>query len=640
MLPADEAHNRPQAQEYSHTKEADQRISNVKMPLIGRKRSLDEAMSTSPQSRLNSKVHESSRKTRREGGPVVISSSASVTTNSIISSNAAAISDTDANESQLLHMDGNITGASETNTNSAAKYHETIESKCSQDSRTYEGRRVISSDIVDSEVSSKINSASFHEELKIHQEYESNQLSSDVNSRKEAGPEPLHMKVDHEGTYTEGTYTELNPSEVDHHLETLSQEMQENHTQVESKAKEGGLSALKMQKKLDKRNDIETIIEHIDRAYQQIAVRALLLWIFMTACSFYLGSRTGNLKVLTGMERKAPMIAAMLMTASVFGTILPHFVLKGKMSSSSGIMSCALAVQCVALLTNLMMICIPTPVFIDPVCGSNVYLLRWCEWTPLAFVMTFLTEACRVETDNVSLKPAETGSLTKSLQVINASEFEDESFPQIEKKGKDFLLPAYQLAWCQGLSTFCGWIFPMCPGIKTWTITMIISFMLYSTMFYRLHYRSESFRLMRKGRTVADNEMYDWAKLSLTLLKTCTFMWTVLVLAYAVYTIGPVLFPESKFLKTTGLGMVCESIIDVLFKSVYLLIILEVHDSIFDRVARAERRLEELRQVSATQSCEDDTFWAPTIKPFKDINREEMSDALNSFQTDDECGLG
>jgi len=188
MSPANEAHNRPQAQEYSHTQEADQRIPNAKMPLIGRKRSLDEAMSTSPQSRLNSKVHESSRKTRREVGPVVISSSASVTTNSTFSSNAAAISDTDANESQPLHMDGNITSAYETKTNSAAKYHETMESKCSQDSRTYEGRRVISSVTVDREVSSKINSASFHEELKIHQEYESNPLSSDVNSGKEAGP--------------------------------------------------------------------------------------------------------------------------------------------------------------------------------------------------------------------------------------------------------------------------------------------------------------------------------------------------------------------------------------------------------------------------------------------------------------------
>jgi hypothetical protein len=44
--------------------------------------------------------------------------------------------------------------------------------------------------------------------------------------------------------------------------------------------------------------------------------------------------------------------------------------------------------------------------------------------------------------------------------------------------------------------------------------------------------------------------------------------------------------------------MMLESSIDVLFKAIYLLIVIDVHDTIFDPSARAERRLEELRQVS------------------------------------------
>jgi hypothetical protein len=75
-------------------------------------------------------------------------------------------------------------------------------------------------------------------------------------------------------------------------------------------------------------------------------------------------------------------------------------------------------------------------------------------------------------------------------------------------------------------------------------------------------------------------------------------MWTVLVIAFCVYTCGPLVLPETSFVNSTGFGMICESIIDVLFKAVYMLIIVDVHDTIFDRSARAERRLEELRQVS------------------------------------------
>jgi hypothetical protein len=32
-------------------------------------------------------------------------------------------------------------------------------------------------------------------------------------------------------------------------------------------------------------------------------------------------------------------------------------------------------------------------VHVDPITGARVFLLRWCEWTPLAGLMTFLAEA-------------------------------------------------------------------------------------------------------------------------------------------------------------------------------------------------------------------------------------------------------
>ena len=32
------------------------------------------------------------------------------------------------------------------------------------------------------------------------------------------------------------------------------------------------------------------------------------------------------------------------------------------------------------------------PVLVDPFTGCRVHLLRWCEWSVLVFVMTFMTE--------------------------------------------------------------------------------------------------------------------------------------------------------------------------------------------------------------------------------------------------------
>ena len=373
--------------------------------------------------------------------------------------------------------------------------------------------------------------------------------------------------------------------------------------------------------KFDVKNKInlESIIERVDRVYRVVALRGAALWFLLVIVSFYIGHRTNSLERLTGIERKAPMVAAMLIGTSVFGTALPLFV-RGKMKNVSGAILCAIVVHCVAFTTDILMANFPTPVFVDPVAGTRIYLLRWCEWTPLAFIMTFLTEACR--NDNNGKKVAEqmrssrltsmlgavhgTDEIIESTAIENDTSTDDsadinigkvESKPKVNKVDET-LIPAYFLAWCQGLSTFCGWIFPFCPGPFSWTFFMVISCLLYLVMFHRLYHRKKAFKSMNEGSTIAEQELYHWARLSLGLLKTCTFMWTVLVVAYFIYTIGPMILPESSLVNATGFGMICESIIDVLFKSVYMLIIVDVHDTIFDKGARAERRLEELRQVS------------------------------------------
>lgn len=371
--------------------------------------------------------------------------------------------------------------------------------------------------------------------------------------------------------------------------------------------------------------DIESIIELTNLTYHKVAFRCTVLWVFLMCLSYYIGYKTDSLVSLTGVERKAPMVAAMLIGTSVFGTALPLFI-RGKMKNISGVLVCAIVVHCVAFATDLLMANFPTPGFLDPVSGTKVYLLRWCEWTPLAFLMTFLTESCRINDGEKAVDHRRTNGVTAMLSAVGRNGdlglgrstankndrngapngyhgSDDNSFDSNATETKtdrntETLMPGYFLSWCQGLSTFCGWLFPFCPGPISWTITLIVSCNLYAMMFHRLHRRKLAFKTMQSGSTIAEQEMYHWARLSLGLLTACTAMWTVLVIAFCVYTCGPLVLPETSFVNATGFGMICESIIDVLFKAVYMLIIVDVHDTIFDRSARAERRLEELRQVS------------------------------------------
>jgi hypothetical protein len=276
----------------------------------------------------------------------------------------------------------------------------------------------------------------------------------------------------------------------------------------------------------------------------------------------------------------------------------------------SGVIVCAIVVQSIALLTDMAMAFLPTPVFIDPITGTNAYLLRYCEWTPLSFTMAFLTESCRMDThrhDDESIDKKRSGRISfimdaMSMKVDGNVHYEAlmgvESQEDLRKRVQKLLEPAYYLAITQGLSTFCGWVFPMCSSIYSWTLCMVISCALFSVLWKRLFTRTAEFQKLQMGNTLSEREMYKWSKLSLGLLKTCTYVWSVLVMVFFLCSFGPHLFANSLLFRVPGLSMMLESTLDVLFKAIYLLIVIDVHDTIFDSKARTERRLEELRQVS------------------------------------------
>mmetsp|Transcript_3353 Transcript_3353/g.6269 ORF Transcript_3353/g.6269 Transcript_3353/m.6269 type:complete len:1165 (-) Transcript_3353:172-3666(-) len=370
----------------------------------------------------------------------------------------------------------------------------------------------------------------------------------------------------------------------------------------------------------------DEFIAEVDKHYMRVCILAVLTWLFLVIISFLIGKKYNRIVKLSGIEQKAPMVASMLLAMSLISCVLPLLV-SGNKRCMSGVIVCAIVVQSIALLTDMAMAFFPTPVFIDPITGTNAYLLRYCEWTPLSFTMAFLTESCRMDThrhddDDDDDKMTNSGDKAKRSRSGRISFIVDamstnvdrnrngngkshpyealmdvESEEDLRKRVQKLLQPAYYLAITQGLSTFCGWVFPMCSNIYSWTTCMIISCVLFSVLWKRLFARTAEFQKLQMGSTLSEREMYKWSKLSLGLLKTCTYVWSVLVVVFFLCSFGPHLFDHSVLFRVPGLSMMLESTLDVLFKAIYLLIVIDVHDTIFDSNARTERRLEELRQM-------------------------------------------
>ncbi len=224
--------------------------------------------------------------------------------------------------------------------------------------------------------------------------------------------------------------------------------------------------------------------------------------------------------------------------------------------------------------------------------------------------MTFMTEVCQNETQTqvqqtttattTSTSHTQTGSNTNvtSPNVKESTNNTNAKAKSVASSMRSFdISSAYSLALCQALSTFCGYLFPHITSLPLWIFTMIISCLLFLVLYYRLYKRYKSFQFMTMGSSIGEQEMYHWSRLSLGLLATCTALWTFLVFTYFVYSFGPVILTQHKFLAARGFVMVCECSIDVLFKSIYMLLIVDIHNGIFDPNHRAQRRLEELREM-------------------------------------------
>ena len=324
-------------------------------------------------------------------------------------------------------------------------------------------------------------------------------------------------------------------------------------------------------------------VAKVDALLFQASAYATFAWIGLIVFAYWI-TPPEQIEWLEGTERNAALVELSILSTAVTMKYGPLFwemnlfgstpTLKSRHRRSvvgslriSGILAGGLVVQLIAVATMIIMVSFPVPVFVDPILKSRVHLLRWCEWTPLAGLMTLMTEC------------------------IDAPEYDGKKLTQPWKK--KILVSSYE-----SLSTLCGFIFPFCDNLIVWSVLMFISCALYSTIIFRYFEKRRSFRTAKRGRSVDEIELYDRARMSLSLHGMCCAAWTGITLMYFITSAGHFFVPPAWALfHDPAATMIGECFMDLVAKILYMALILEAHVAAFDEAKRANRRLAELRNT-------------------------------------------
>ncbi|CAB9502488.1 expressed unknown protein [Seminavis robusta] len=311
----------------------------------------------------------------------------------------------------------------------------------------------------------------------------------------------------------------------------------------------------------------------------------IIIWLFLLF-NVYLLAPEDSYEYLTGMERQAGWTIVILLFATNTTRIIPlAFQKNGFQFLKSGIMVGSFTVQFIALVSNWIMVVFKTPVMIDPYTGMRIHLFRFAVWTPLSFLMTFLTEA-------IDLNWQSKASVHQS-----------------------FHQHSYQVAWWHAsfmaLSTVCGGIFPFCKNPFIWWEVMIISWILFATIYLRFYQRYVRAKVLKeqqqhqlptkskqtRGPNFLLNEAVDRSRMSFQLICLCTCTWTLIALTFTLACFLPEWVPKDSFWASPELPLVVGTMLESVSKVYYLTMQLHVYDKVFDESARSARRLEEMRTL-------------------------------------------
>ena len=261
-------------------------------------------------------------------------------------------------------------------------------------------------------------------------------------------------------------------------------------------------------------------------------------WLLTTCLSLSLAPAS-SFRSLGETESQVVFIAVTLQIGN-----LCQDLMKGQLSESYEITStkrCILLTKVLSLLSNLIFLIMPTPHVSDPMTGRAQALVRWCEWTVLAFMMTFVVEA------------------------IDSSD------------------PATALATgaAQSISTLCGLFLPAASALPpvwglpvAWGGLLVVSFLLYFVLFARLAAKHRKLQRMRASLPPTCYPLVR-AELGMRLFWAMMFTWTGLT---AVWTADAI---AGKFVArgATSWAFIADCAIDCIAKALYTTAIVEQADT-------------------------------------------------------------
>jgi hypothetical protein len=317
----------------------------------------------------------------------------------------------------------------------------------------------------------------------------------------------------------------------------------------------------------------------VGKIFRHGALVGFLIWILNVFVVFRY-SPAETYEAPHGIEQNAHIISCILLLVTNGSRILPLAIRDSNLDfAKSGVLVGTFAVQCIALISNILLSFFPTPVLIDEISGLRVHLLRWAEWIPLAFLMTFLT-------DNIDapLKP-------------------------------DSSKPKFMLAICLALSTAAGAVFPFCPNLTSWLIVFTVAWLLFCNLYVKFYTQAKRYYALKSARphqresSAFKEECYELARSSFVLTGACTTTWTMLAVAFSFTCLAPAYAPPGSIFASPALSVVITSIFEVASKIWYLSALVEAYDKVFDESTRAVRQLEELRNfMSAVWESSSDVI--------------------------------
>ena len=305
-------------------------------------------------------------------------------------------------------------------------------------------------------------------------------------------------------------------------------------------------------------HDVE--VKRLGAFLNQGAFAGFIIWITLVFVVFY-ASPPESYEYLEGHELKANLLLFVLLFVTNGSRLLPLFFKEHSQFMNTGAMTGSFTIQGIALASCGIMICLPTPVLMDTITNRRVHLMRWVEWIPLAFLMTFLTEAIDMPNHDQAVEVA------------------------------------WGHAWALAFSTMAGIIFPFCTTTWQWMVVFVISCILFCSLYVRLYQRMMRFRRTPVGNSVDEQELHDRARLSFRLLQACSIMWTGIIVAFVACCVAGKFAPEGSWWANPALPLVVECAFEIGSKMWYLLLIADVHESIFDEGLRSIRRLKEMRDM-------------------------------------------